>query len=95
MKKASHNIVKTLVLSEKISRGIESGNRYCVQADRAANKVEIKKAVEELFKVQVLKINTLNRKGKRKRERRQSYGRTSASKRAMVTLKAGDVIDIT
>ncbi len=95
MKKTSHSIVKTLVLSEKVSKGIETLNRYCVKVDPAANKMEIKKAVEELFKVNVVKINTLNRKGKLKRERTRSFGRTAASKRAMVTLNAGDSIDIT
>ncbi len=93
--KTSHSIVKTLVLSEKISKGMESANRYCVKVDISANKMEIKKAVEDLFKVSVVKINTLNRKGKRKRERSRAYGCTAASKRAMVTLKAGDSIDIT
>ncbi len=95
MKKTSHSIIKTLVLSEKISKGIETSNRYCVKVDPSANKMEIKKAVEELFKVSVLKINTLNRKGKKKRERTRSFGYTADSKRAMVTLKAGDTIDIT
>jgi large subunit ribosomal protein L23 len=93
--KTSHSIVKTLVLSEKISGKMEKNNTYCVDVDLSANKMEIKKAVEELFKVGVVKINTLNRKGKRKRERSRSYGRTSASKRAMVTLKEGDSISIT
>lgn len=92
--KTPHSIVKTLLLSEKVSKGIETNNRYCVQVDPSANKKDIKKAVEELFKVNVVKINTLNRKGKRKRERTRKYGLTSASKRAMVTLKTGDTIDI-
>lgn len=92
--KSPYGIVKTLALSEKVSKGIETNNRYCVQVDRSANKLEIRKAVEELFKVHVVKVNTLNRRGKRKRERTRTYGRTSASKRAIVTLKEGDKIDI-
>lgn len=92
--KTAGGIVKTLVLSEKISKGIAKNNRYCVRVDGSANKLEIKKAVESLFKVHVVKVNTLIRKGKRKRERTRAYGRTSASKRALVTLKAGDSIDI-
>lgn len=92
--KTPNSIVKTLVLSEKISKDIEKNNRYCVRVDPLANKLEIKRAVEELFKVRVVKVNTLHRKGKRKRERTRTYGMTSASKRAMVTLMAGDSIDI-
>lgn len=92
--KSAYTIVKTLVLSEKISREMEKSNRYCFKVDPAANKLEIKKAVEQLFKVHVVKVNTMNRKGKYKRERTARYGLTSSHKRAMVTLKAGDKIEI-
>ncbi len=60
-----------------------------------ANKIEIKQAVEELFNVNVTKVNTMNRQGKRKRERTSRYGRTSDWKRAVVTLKEGETIDLT
>lgn len=92
--KSSYTIVKTLILSEKISREMEKANRYCFKVDPLANKLEIRQAVEQLFKVHVVKVNTMRRKGKLKRERTAGYGRTSSQKRAMVTLKAGDKIEI-
>ena len=90
-----YSVVKTAILSEKIARMTEQNNQYCFKVDPSANKVAIKKAVEQLFNVQVLKVNTQNRRGKLKRERTMKYGRTSASKRALVTLKKGDTIDMT
>jgi large subunit ribosomal protein L23 len=60
-----------------------------------ATKVEIRKAVESVFGVRVNKVNTLNRKGKRKRNRRSgAYGQRVDTKRALVTLAAGDKIDL-
>lgn len=93
--KSAYAIVQTLILSEKISREMEKLNRYCFRVAPSANKQEIKRAVEQLFKVHVTKVNTLRRKGKPKRERTANYGRTALQKRAYVTLKAGDKIEIT
>ena len=60
-----------------------------------ATKPEIKHAVESIFDVTVLKVNTLNRKGKRKRNRRDgTWGKRADAKRAMVTLADGDEIDL-
>jgi large subunit ribosomal protein L23 len=60
-----------------------------------ANRIEIRSAVEEIFGVRVLKVNTLNRRGKRKRNRKSmSFGSRADSKRAIVTLQAGDRIDL-
>lgn len=92
--KSAYTIVKTLILSEKISREMEKTGRYCFKVDSAANKLEIKRAVEQLFKVHVVKVNTMHRKGKRKRERTARYGRTAGHKRALVTLKAGEKIEV-
>lgn len=92
--KSPYSIVKTVILSEKISKATEGNNQYCFKVDPSANKMAIKKTVEQLFNVHVLKVNTRNLRGKRKRERSMKYGRTSASKRAMVTLKEGDTIDM-
>ncbi|MBI2442015.1 MAG: 50S ribosomal protein L23 [Lentisphaerae bacterium] len=92
--KPAYTIVNTLIMSEKISRDIEKANRYCFKVAPAANKQEIKQAVEQLFKVHVVKVNTLRRKGKPKRERTASYGHTALQKRALVTLRAGDKIEI-
>lgn len=87
-------ILKNLALTEKSNKLGETLNQYVFRVDSAANKIEIKHAVEHLFKVHVKSVRTLTRVGKKKRERRMTYGRTSASKRAYVTLKAGDKIDV-
>ena len=94
MKSAEHTI-KTIQLTEKAARLSESENKYFFNVDRKANKMEIKKAVEELFGVKVEKVNTLHRVGKMKRDRRQHEGKRAAWKRAVVTLKEGDQIDLT
>ena len=92
--KAADIIIRTLILSEKSTRGIEQANQYCFKVDPAANKRDIRQAVEELFKVKVIKINTLHRKGKQKRQRTQKYGWTTGYKKAIVTLKAGDKLEL-
>ena len=58
-----------------------------------ANKIEIKQAVEEIFKVKVTNVNTLNRAGKRQRTR-TGFGQRASQKRAIVTLAAGQTIDV-
>ena len=55
---------------------------------------QIKRAVEELFSVRVMAVNTMRRKGKKKRERTANYGTTAAWKRAVVTLHADDSINL-
>lgn len=92
--KSAYTIIDSLVLSEKSSRGMEHHAQYTFRVNLAANKLEIKKAVEELFHVHVTKVNTLHRKGKRKRERTMTYGQTSSAKRAIVTLRAGEKIEV-
>jgi large subunit ribosomal protein L23 len=82
------------VVSEKSYALMETGvYTFIVHPD--ANRIEIRKAVEDIFGVHVLKVNTLNRRGKRKRNRRSfSFGTRSNTKRAIVTLAAGDRIDL-
>ena len=82
------------VVSEK-SYGLLEDNVYTFEVAPSASKPEIKEAVETLFEVTVLKVNTLNRKGKRKRNRRNgTFGKRPDVKRAMVTLADGDEIDL-
>jgi large subunit ribosomal protein L23 len=82
------------VVSEKSYALMEVGV-YTFIVNPAANRVEIRNAVEEIFGVRVAKVNTLNRRGKRKRNRRSfSYGSRSNTKRAIVTLAGGDRIDL-
>ena len=87
------DVIKTVRLTEKGSR--QGGfNQYTVIADRRANKVQIRRAVEELFKVNVLAVNTMNVSGKYRRQRTVQAGQTSDWKKAIVTLKEGDKISL-
>jgi large subunit ribosomal protein L23 len=70
-------------------------NQYTVVADPRANKTQIRAAVQELFKVKVTKVNTLNVRGKARRQRTAQAGNTSNWKKAIVTLKEGDKISLT
>lgn len=72
------------VVSEK-SYGLLESQRYTFEVHPDANKTQVKIAVEKIFSVKVISVNTLNRKGKRKRTR-QGYGQRRSVKRAIVTL---------
>lgn len=87
-------IIKKMLMTEKGTRLKEAGNQYLFEVDRQANKLEIRKAVEEQFNVKVKDVNTMTRQGKAKRLRTASYGRTPAWKRAVVTLADGQSIDM-
>ena len=80
------------VISEK-SYGLLDGNQYTFIVLPEANKTQIKIAVEQVFDVRVLDVNTLNRQGKRKRTR-SGFGRRKDTKRAIVSLAPGDRIEI-
>jgi large subunit ribosomal protein L23 len=86
------DVILKPVVSEK-SYGLLDAGVYTFVVHPDANKIEIRNAVESIFNVSVEKVNTLNRKGKRKR-RRQFWGTRPDTKRAIVTLKAGDRIDL-
>ena len=91
--KNPRDIIIEPVVSEKAYDGIDMLNAYTFLVDKRANKTEIRLAVEEIFEVKVRKVNTINRKGKK---RRYGYkiGKRPDSKRAVVTLADGDSIDI-
>jgi large subunit ribosomal protein L23 len=91
----SFDIIKTARLTEKGTRQSEKLNQYTVVADRRATKTEIRQAVQELFKVKVVKINTMNVRGKARRQRTTQAGRAPNWKKALVTLKEGDKIVLT
>ncbi|MEI6251070.1 MAG: 50S ribosomal protein L23 [Actinomycetes bacterium] len=80
------------VVSEK-SYGMLDENKYTFLVAPTANKTEIKIAVEKIFGVKVLSVNTMNRQGKRKRTR-IGFGKRNDTKRAIVSVAAGDRIDI-
>jgi large subunit ribosomal protein L23 len=88
------DIIIRPVVSEK-SYAAYDANVYTFLVAPDANKIEIKQAVESIFGVRVTKVNTLNRSGKRKRNRRTGdWGQRAAQRRAIVSLAEGDTIDI-
>ena len=92
--KDARSIIKDQVVCEKGTWLTEKFNKYLFHVDPKANKVQIRKAIEEIFRVKVVGVNTSNVQGKWKRVRLVP-GRTAAWKKAVVTLKAGDKIEIT
>jgi large subunit ribosomal protein L23 len=86
------DILLAPVVSEK-SYGLIDENKYTFIVDRQANKIQIRVAVEKVFGVHVLGVNTANRAGKRQRTR-NGWGRRAATKRAIVTIADGERIDI-
>lgn len=86
------DVLVSPVISEK-SYGLLDQNKYTFLVRRGSNKTEIKIAVEKIFGVKVIGVNTLNRAGKRKRSR-SGFGRRNATKRAVVSLVEGDRIEI-
>ena len=92
--KNSSDLISAVLLTEKGTRLSEEENKYLFRVSMTANKIEIKRAVEELFSVRVMAVNTMRRKGKKKRERTANYGTTAAWKRAVVTLHADDSINL-
>lgn len=88
------DVIIAPVVSEK-SYGLLDQNVYTFKVHPDAAKPEIRDAVQSIFGVRVTSVNTLNRKGKRKRNRRTwTYGRRADTKRAIVTLAEGDTIDL-
>ncbi len=85
----SFEIIRTVRLTEKGSRQSEKLNQYTVVADPRANKFQIRHAVQELFKVKVVRVNTLNVRGKARRQRTSQAGRAPNWKKAFGTLKEG------
>jgi large subunit ribosomal protein L23 len=87
------DVILAPVVSEKAYDLIEHNNPDTVLVDTRSNKSEIKSAVEQVFGVRVVRVNTMNRKGKLKRQG-WKMGRRKDTKRALVTLAAGNSIDL-
>ena len=85
MIKVAHDIIVRPIITERSMEGLQL-KKYTFEVDRTSNKIEIAKAVEELFKVKVLKVNTMNVKGRAKRVGAHA-GYKSDWKKAIVTLK--------
>jgi large subunit ribosomal protein L23 len=88
------DIIQSGSLTEKASVLSEKLNKYVFRVSPRANKIQIRQAIEKLFQKKVLDVNTCNYAGKKKRERRANFGRKPHWKKAIVTLKEGEKIDL-
>jgi large subunit ribosomal protein L23 len=91
--KDPRDVILEPVVSEKSYDLIQDTNTYTFIVDPRTNKTEVRQAVEAIFGVRVLSVNTINRRGKRKRTG-YKIGRRKNTKRALVKLAVGDSIDI-
>ena len=89
---SSHTILNSLLRTEKGVRQ-QAADKYFFSVQKTANKIQIKRAVEDIYKVKVMSVNTQVAPGKLKRVRTQ-LGRTPDWKKAVVTLKTGQKIDL-
>ena len=87
------SVVRKPLLTEKVAALQDANNQYAFIVDDAANKIEIKRAIEQKYSVTVLSVNTMNIRGKVKRMGR-FVGKRADWKKAVVTLKAGDKIEL-
>ncbi len=89
----AHDIIISPVVTEKSTAIADEQGKYAFRVPLRANKVEIRKAVEQLFKVHVTSVNTMRMRGKKKRVRFRQ-GMTPDWKKALVTLRKGEKIDL-
>ena len=87
MATTAYDIIKRPIITEQSMAETEA-KKYTFEVAKSANKIEIAKAVEEIFGVKVAKVNTLNMQGKKKRMGARPEGRRASWKKAMVTLTA-------
>ena len=92
MKKTMYEVIKRPLITEKSNLQKEQCNQLTFEVNRAANKLEIKKAVESIFKVKVINVRVINMEGKQKRTGR-FQGKRPDWKKAVVRLRTGDRID--
>jgi large subunit ribosomal protein L23 len=88
----AHQIILRPLITEK-NTNLMAYNKYSFEVDRNANKTQIKRAIEEIFKVSVTKVHTMNMRGKMRR-RGMRFGYTADWKKAIVTLAEGDRIEL-
>ncbi|OHB35793.1 MAG: 50S ribosomal protein L23 [Planctomycetes bacterium GWA2_40_7] len=88
-----YQIIKRPLSSEKSVGDRNSTNSYHFEVNKKVNKIQIKETIEKLFDVTVLGVRTLNKVGKKRKYRNKVY-KTSGWKKAIVTLKDGDKIDL-
>ncbi|HEY1792404.1 MAG TPA: 50S ribosomal protein L23 [Opitutaceae bacterium] len=87
-------VLKGMLLTEKANKQSSELGQYTFEVARSANKHAIAEAVEATFKVTVRRVNTMNYRGKNKKSRLGQPSTTSDYKKAVVTLKAGDKIEL-
>ena len=89
-----YDIIETVRLTEKATILAEKENKYVFRVRPHATKTQIRNAIEKLFKKSVISVNTCNYAGKKKRERTAAFGRQANWKKAIVTLKKGEKIEL-
>ena len=94
MKLSIYDVIMEPLITEKISKASEAASQYGFRVHPQSNKKEVKSAVEKIFNVHVESVNTMNVSGKWRRVRHVP-GQTTAWKKAIVTLKKGEKIDLT
>jgi large subunit ribosomal protein L23 len=88
------DLIHNIRLTEKASLLGEKSNQYVFRVDPRANKLQIKQAIEQILGKKVVRVNTCQYAGKKKRERRADFGRRAHWKKAIVTLAKGEKIDL-
>ena len=88
-----YSVIKKPLVTEKSTIARDEGNKYIFEVDRSATKIEIRNAVEKIFKVKVMNVRTMNFTGKKKRLGRK-IGSRSDWKKAVVTLAPGSSIEV-
>ena len=91
------NILIRPLYTEKIAKLQDEENKYAFEVDRNSNKIEVRKEIESRFEVKVVKIQTMNVRGKMRQQMTRAgrfYGRRPDWKKAIVTLAEGDKIDL-
>ena len=90
----AYKIVQSIVITEKSAEQSKTLNKFTFKVAKTANKIEIAKAVSELFDVKVDSVNTMNKIGKKVRQRTKFAGKKANWKKAIVTLAADQSIDL-
>ena len=88
-----YNIIIKPLVTEQGMHFANTKNAYSFEVNKKANKIQIRKAVEQIYKVHVTSVNTINVKGKPKRVRHK-LGKTASWKKAVVTLRSGETIEM-
>ncbi len=91
--KTPHDVIKNMIRTEKGTE-LLTQNKYLFKVEKTANKIEVKRAVEDVYKVKVDSVHIMNVKGKKRRVRFRE-GTTSSWKKAVVTLEPGSRIEVT